>query len=370
LARDADVFEVSAFLLANRHRDDTLPPAFASVIHHTDDNHGKEAVFMVSIVVSFILTGGLLFGPADTPSNDTERAVALNYATLGDIAQGKEQFTESERAYGKAVEILQRQPGQIHSLAILWRNIGSVLTAEGRLREALAALKKAHKLTRKNEFKDLALDAEIFNGLGVIYFQEGDMRKAETSFIQAAAIDSPASKALDVALTNLGNLYQTQRQYGKAEDAYKRSLQATEARWGDSHLNLTVTLRSLGTLYRVTSRYKEAEASFERSIRILEKKPSSDGRPMLLALDGLAKTYIQEHDESRAEPLLARAMEIARRPAAFPGDAALTVEVMKTYSKVLAALQRTHEAERLEEDARKIRASAAHTVQLSPQRNK
>lgn len=325
---------------------------------------------MVSIAVSFILTGGLLFGPADIPSNDNESAVALNYAALGAIAQGKEQFIESERAYGKAVEILQRQPEQIHSLAIVWRNIGSVLTAEGRLKEALAALKKAYKLTHKNAFKDLALDAEIFNGLGVIYFRQGDLRKAETSFIQAAAIDSPPSKALDVSLTNLGNLYQTRRQYGKAEDAYKRSLQETEARLGDFHLNLTVTLRSLGTLYMVTGRYKEAEASFERSIGILEKKPSSDGRGMLLALDGLAKTYIKEHDESRAEPLLARAMEIARRPAAFPGDAALAVEVMKTYSKVLTALQRIQEAERVEDDARKISASAAYTVQLSPQEKK
>jgi len=60
-------------------------------------------------------------------------------------------------------------------------------------------------------------------------------------------------------------------------------------------------------LYIATWRYKEAEAHFQRSLAILEKAELSDERLTMQTLQGLAMTYINEHDETRAEPLLARA---------------------------------------------------------------
>jgi tetratricopeptide (TPR) repeat protein len=189
------------------------------------------------------------------------------------------------------------------------------------------------------------------------------MRKAEAAFIQAAGIKAASNNALDVALNNLGDLYQQRGQYAKAEDAYKQSLQVTEARLGDSHSNLSATLGSLGLVYTATGRYKEAESVFERSIAILEKRLLSDGKLMLQALHGLAKTYIGEHDEPRAEPLLARAVDIARRHIVRRADTVAVIEVMETYSKVLEDLQNPVEAERLAADARRLRASMLFTVQ-------
>ena len=301
-------------------------------------------------------------------NDSVERAKALDYAKLGDIAQASEQYVQAEQAYRKAIEILRGQSGEEHALAIVWRNTGAVLTAEGRFDDALRALKEASKLTHQNKFTDAPLNAEVLNSLGVVYFHQGDMRKAETFFTQAAQIQAPFSKATDVALANLGNIYQKRGEYAKAEEAYKRSMQITEDRLGDSHPNLSMTLGSLGLLYNATGRYKDAEPVFQRSIEILEKTVLSDGRLMLQALHGLAKTYIGEHDERRAEALLARAAGIARHKTIRAADAPIVIEVMETYSKVLLDLQDSVEAERVQAEARRLRASITLTVQASSQK--
>src|SRR4029077_13193664 len=101
--------------------------------------------------------------------------------------------------------------------------------------------------------------------------------------------------ALDVAWSNLGSLYEKRGEYSKAEKAYRRSLEVTEGRFGKSQWNLSITLGSLGLLYNSVGRYKEAEPLFERSIVILEKALLQDGKLMIQALHGLAKTYIVEH---------------------------------------------------------------------------
>ena len=85
---------------------------------------------MISIAVSLLL----MFGQT-----------ALDYAKRGDTYQAKSQFAEAEAAYRKAVELFEAQPSQHHALAIVWRNIGAVLTAQGRLDKAVDALKEASK---------------------------------------------------------------------------------------------------------------------------------------------------------------------------------------------------------------------------------
>ena len=304
-------------------------------------------------------------------ANNGEYALALDYATLGDIYQAKQQFTQAEQAYRKASLMLPGQHEQIHARAIVMRNLGAVLTAEGRFDGALVALNEASKLTHKNEFKDLPLNAEILNSLGVVYFNQGQMRRAETSFTEAARVSSVSNNtndALYVALTNLGSLYQRRRQYKKAEAAYKRSLEVTVTRAGDSHSNLSVILNKLGSLYTATGRHKEAKAQFERSLVILEKAGLSNERLTMQTLHGLAKTYVDEHDEMRAEPLLARAAEIAHRRIVQSPDTAEVIELLEIYSKVLKDLQNPVEAERVQEEARLMRASMVFTVRVSEAR--
>ena len=312
--------------------------------------------YTITILLGILFFGPFLYGQTTT---------YLDYARLGDAYQVKQQFPEAELAYRKAISVLPAQREQMHARAILLRNLGSVLTAEARFDDALVALNEASALTNKEAFKDSRLAAEILNSVGVIYFNRAEMRKAENSFLQATRIDFDNNDVLDVALTNLGSLYQRQRQYTKAEAAYKRSLEVTEARLGKLHWNLSVTLDKLGSLFRAIGRYKEAKLHFERSLSILEEAGTPNEKLTMETLHGLAETYIDEHDAPGAEPLLTRAVEIARRRAVRPADTAESIEVLETYSKVLRDLRKPVEAQRVHEEARRIRASMTLTVRAT-----
>jgi tetratricopeptide (TPR) repeat protein len=293
--------------------------------------------------------------------------IALNYSTLGDINQAQSRLPEAEQAYRKAIFIISQKPENYRALAILWRNLASALTSQSRFDDASSALNKGRKLVADHKIQDPQLTAELLNTSGVIEFYQGKLNKAENSFFQAAAKirASPVTLQqpdLGEVLNNLGYVYQAKGKLGKAEGAYKQSLQVRENRFGSSHLRLTAPLTNLGALYTDTGHYTEAEQSFQRSLAILEQEEAPFNQPaMMHALYGLAKLYIRENDEKRADVPLARAAAMARR-LQMPGEMPAALEILETYSRVLAHLSNQQEAERVQMEARRIRATMAFTV--------
>jgi len=292
--------------------------------------------------------------------------VALGYSALGDLYQATVRFREAEESYRKSISILTGQPEYAHALAIMWRNLAAALTTKD-YSGAFAAIKEASKLVKAYRVQDPVLNAEILNTLGILYFQQGKIDKAKSCFLQASEIkflpaDGPESPMTEI-LNNLGRVYHRAGQYSKAEDAYKRSLRFAEARFGLSHVTVTVTLNNLAWLYSETGRYAEAEQYSQRSFAILERRESAfEERQFVEALYTLAKTYLRQNRHSEAARLLSRAAEIARRNPGQTMPAAQIALVLETYSKVLKDLHNPVEAERLEAEVRRIRASAAFTV--------
>ena len=302
----------------------------------------------------------------ETINNDCE--VALSYSALGDIQQAKRQFADAERDYRKAISLLSHHRERSHALATVWRNLTAASTAEGRYGEALAALKEASRLVAKNKVEDPCLNAQILTNLGVIYYHQRKMAKAQSSFLRATEFQFTANNLLDVDLwqiiNNLGRVYQVTRQYAKSEDAYRRSLQLAEVRPGRSDPNLSIVLDNLGSLYAVTGRYHEAESQFQRSLAILEQSRTSfDAMFMMRTLYGLGGIYLLENDAIRAEEMLARAAEIARGRV-LAVEMPEVVDVLDTYAKVLKDLSNSVEAQRLQMEAQRIRASMAYTVRV------
>jgi len=64
---------------------------------------------------------------------------------------------------------------------ITQENYGLTLAVMGRFEEALGALKKAEQLGRGDS-------AELQNGLGAIYFQQGQLQKAKSRFRKATEL--------------------------------------------------------------------------------------------------------------------------------------------------------------------------------------
>jgi len=299
-------------------------------------------------------------------SHDDRYAEALSYSDLGDALQAQGRFLEAEREYRNAISILNQQSMGSHAAAIVWRSLASDLTAEKRYRDARAALKQAATLIAKNRIQDPSLSAAVLNGLGVVQFDEGEIDKAERSFTRAASLpwdpDTLGNAGRWEILSNMGRVYQIRHLMVKAEEAYSQSLHLAELQMGAGHPAIALLHTNLGTFYSNMGRFSEAEKHFQLSLAIFESANVFGGDATLMhTLYELAGTYIREHQEARAEPLLAQATTIARKHTAA-GEMPEIAEIFDMYSRVLKDLSNASEAEHLQSEARRARAALAFTV--------
>jgi tetratricopeptide (TPR) repeat protein len=301
-----------------------------------------------------------------TKSAHDPYAEALNYATLGDILETQLRFSEAEREYRKALLILNGDTTHTHAAAIVWRNFSGALTGDAQFREAISALKQASKLLAASKVDDPNLSAQIQNGLGVIQFQQGDFNKAEASFARAAGFPikpgGPNDAGLWQIMNNLGKAYEAKHEYQKAEDAFNRSLQLARVQLGEANAEMAILHGNLGGLYGETGRFEEAEYQFLRSLGILQLRATPfDDLALMHTLYAFARSCVAQKNETRAEPMLARAAAIARKQVSL-GEMPEVSEIFELYSKVLMDLSNASEAEQVRAEARRVRAAMAFTV--------
>jgi tetratricopeptide (TPR) repeat protein len=289
-------------------------------------------------------------------------AVALIKEALGDVYQNEFDLTKAEQAYTEAATILRGQPEHSHALAITLVNLGAVISGQRRFCEALNAYAEVSTLAKRSSLDDPQLDLELLNGLGVIYFNQGQLKKAEVQFARAIKVrPSGNDLTLDVAkvLNNLATIYSSKHDYQKSADSYTRALELTEQALGSSHPNLTFLLGNLGFVYIRMGRYVDAENQFMRSRAILDSNNLMLTGMALRTLHGLSQIYIEKNDTNRAETVLSQAIEVGRMAALRNSE---MVEVLELYSKVLVNLSKTSEADRLHTEAARMRSELAFTV--------
>ena len=287
--------------------------------------------------------------------------VALIHDDVGSIYQKQFEFEKADREFMKAADILRGQPEHSVALAITLANRGASLSGERRYREAKTFLAEASKLIKDKAINDPELQVHILNIWGGIYFEEGQLKKAEALFLRSLRMKSPENEIIESAdvLNSLGILYARKGDYRKAIASYRRALQVTEERLGPSHPNLTTFLENLGFEYIRMGQYAEAERQFLRSLSILENNGLIMSNMGLYTLNGLAHTYMKSNQLERADPLLTRAVEIGHAIRARTPEMAETLELQ---SSLLQSLSKLPEAEKLHTEALRIRAELAWTT--------
>jgi tetratricopeptide (TPR) repeat protein len=301
-------------------------------------------------------------------TND-QYGTALSYSALADLFQAENRFSEADQSYRQALSLLGEEQKWSHAAAIVWRNRAAGLAADARFREASSALKQASSLMKKSKANDSGLAAEIQNTLGIIQFHQGEVDKAEVSLWQAARLSMNTTDPLSMVawdvLNNIGHIYHQKHEFEKAEDSYKRSLRLAISRFGESNPNVAVIKSNLGSLYSDTGRYKDAEDMFQQTLSIFEQAQGSiNDVQVMRVLYELGKNCIREHNEARAESFLSRSVGIARKRVAA-AELPEVAEIFDTYSRVLKSLSNSREAEQVDAEARRVRASMAFTVRVA-----
>jgi tetratricopeptide (TPR) repeat protein len=280
-------------------------------------------------------------------------SAALNRVALGDIYQAQRQFRKAEQTYVEGISVF-RQMQRIHALAITLRNLASVLTAQGKLKESIRHLEEASMLAKTITPVDFELELRILETFGVTCFKQGKIDKALEFFKRSIELaKAPRSGMSDVnlgqMLNNLASVYEYKRQYCLAEATYLHALRVTEEQFGRTHRQFVGTMHNLGYLYMTTRRYQEAEAQFRQSLAIAERSELGLDDVVIRSLHGLGKIHMKRNEDEQAEAALSRALGIARGSEINRPQAA---EVLETYSQLLLG------------EARRIRASLALTTPI------
>jgi tetratricopeptide (TPR) repeat protein len=178
-------------------------------------------------------------------------------------------------------EIIAKYPLETESY---WR-LGSLLSGEERLEEAVEVLKRG--LTIDSENKD------IYNTLGGIYSELGKHTEAIAARQRYVALAPAEANAYD----SLGLAYQWSGDYPKAIENYNRALQIRP--------NFEIALVHLANARFQMGQYREAENLYRRYIEIA---PADGERTR--GWDCIAVTYLKRRDVASAEKAVNETLKI------------------------------------------------------------
>ena len=160
--------------------------------------------------------------PAPTPAEGPE---SLPDATRDMVDQARKLFAQGHFADAEKLyqQIVDTAPNNYFALS----NLGVTQIQGRKLSAAEVALKKAIEINPK--------DAFAATNLGIVYCKQGRFDEAVTSLLEAVANDDKDH----IAWNYLGICYGEQGLKGKAEEAFKRSLEIRDD-YADAHFNLAV----------------------------------------------------------------------------------------------------------------------------------
>jgi tetratricopeptide (TPR) repeat protein len=180
---------------------------------------------------------------AATPKNHPAMSNEPSNAEIGRL-MALYQHRQYSQAEQEAQALIQRFPKH----GVIWKVLGAVLQAQGKIDAALQAKQTAAEL--------LPNDAEAYNNLGNTYQQQDRLEEAEKCLRHALKI-APGSF---VAMNNLGLTLEKQNRLAEAKSYYHQAL-TLNPNYVAAHYNYANCLQKL-------EEYDAAEESYRQALRL------------------------------------------------------------------------------------------------------
>jgi len=165
---------------------------------------------------------------------------------------------------------------------------------------------------------DLEL-GKVLHSLGWLYYSNlRDLNKAESFLLRATGTlercgGASAEEYLGRSLSALGQLYISLGDLEIAEPMLVRSLVLRERNLGPKNAHTAIAMRDLAGLYGLRRDFARAERLFRECLAVEEEVfDSSERHKMFGTLQGFGAMYFSSGDLAKAEPLLSRALSVAR----------------------------------------------------------
>jgi predicted ATPase len=188
------------------------------------------------------------------------RKLANIYEKKGDFEAAFENCEKALRTLG-TLETIER--GRIYSI------IGHIYIKKGKYEDAKNVYRDAFSIYSK--FQDMPKDlAQIYNELGVIYYQTDDFEKAFEYHEKSLQIRMKIDDKLGISSSynNIGNVWYSKGYFEKALDYYEKSLHILEA-IGDV-AGVASSLGNIGVIHRRKGAIDKALECYEKCISVMQ----------------------------------------------------------------------------------------------------
>ena len=165
--------------------------------------------------------------------------------------------------------------------------------------------------------------ARELSNLGSVYFQRGELEKAQAVFSQAASMGEPN------AALNLASILRNEGRYADAEQSARRALDLREQAAPGDDASIAATLNLLGMVATSQGHATDAVAYLQRALTAAQRNPAANQGALADILVNLGNAERLHGDLGNAQAHLERALtlsegEVSLRTAAALGGLSLT----------------------------------------------
>ena len=276
--------------------------------------------------------------------------IGVGYTNLGALMRSLDRLDEAEQYQRTALDIYERELGLRHPrTARVQSNLAVVLGSLGRLDEQVALLEstidtKISILGPKHP--SVASSLHTLGGAfaGLRRYDEAREVLEEALSIREKHLD-PDNTLLANTLSNLGATYSGLGELELAETCYARSLSIFQENYGPDHLRLNVVRGNLASVLRKQGRLADALSYLNSAKESLQRTNREQTYYMSIVLNGIATNHFLSGRLAEADELFSEAVAL-REETRGPNHITLA-KVLENHSRVLDAMGRADEAERL-----------------------
>ena len=215
-------------------------------------------------------------------SECTTEQLATSYHGIAIAYAGDEQHETAIQYFRMAINIhVSLNTQDVYHISKALNNIGNILIQLKRYNEAMRELEAAMELENKYYFGVLPPSASYtMHNIGLCYRNLNNLEMAEKWYVRSLNVkvrtlgwDDP-----DVAIShmNIGTLNLHKKNYGKAEEHYRKCLAIYQKYYNNDTLRMVMVLENLANVLCLMSRYKEAEPFYQPALERLIRSEKMD----------------------------------------------------------------------------------------------
>jgi CHAT domain-containing protein/Tfp pilus assembly protein PilF len=253
-----------------------------------------------------------------------KRALETSSAASGSLAaqlmrgwglayRKRNDWTNAEKYFQQAIDLPALTPGSL-TIAFLWNELGNIADQSGDIAKAEDCYQRALAIREKLAPESLDF-ATTMSNLGVVAWRRRNLNLAEERYLQAFKIRqrlAPGSLDLAISFTVLGIIAGQRGELAKADEYCTQALEIREKLVPDS-LDVAMSLVNLASVVQFRGDLDRAGAYYRRALSIEERLVPAGSYYVPGTLSGLSLVADGRGDLARSEQYLQKALQLQQQ---------------------------------------------------------